>query len=155
MDVRHIFAYPLSYVPGTLNAADLCCGLQEMPPGRPDRRGRVPVPIHHCGVRAVRREAPLSAVRGVPRSGRSTGGAPEAGRGTLMFDPDANLSSHQPGNGVPDIRTRRQVDEQSATSGYRYAMNEGLRDLALIGIGLSRGPGCCTCAPTLRKMREE
>jgi PRTRC genetic system protein E len=26
------------------------------------RRGRVPVPIHHCGVRAVRRNAPLPAV---------------------------------------------------------------------------------------------
>jgi hypothetical protein len=79
------------YVPGTLNAEDLCCGLQEMPPGCPDRRGPVPVPIHHCGVRVVRRKVPLSAVRGVPWTAQSTGGASEADRGELMFDPDANM----------------------------------------------------------------
>jgi len=107
------------YVPRTLNAEDLCCGLQEMPPGCPDRRGRVPVPIHHCGVRVMRRKAPLSAVRGFPWAARSTGGASEADRGELMCRSRCKHAPHQPGKGVPDIRNWRQIDEQSATSRYR------------------------------------
>src|SRR5580704_17544144 len=39
----------------------------------------------------VRGEAPLSAIRGFPRTGRSACEPPEARRGNLMFDPNAHM----------------------------------------------------------------
>jgi hypothetical protein len=66
-------------------------------------------------VRTVRREAPLPALRGLPWAGRSTGGASEANRGELMFDPGASMPRYRLWNGVPDIRNRQQIAEQSAT----------------------------------------
>jgi hypothetical protein len=69
-------------------------------------------------VRVVRRKAPLSAVRGVPWAARSSGGVSEADREELMFDLDANMPCCHTWNGVPDIRNRQQIAEQSATSKY-------------------------------------
>jgi len=61
MDVRNIFAYPLFMFQGPSTRKTFVVACKKWPPGRPDRRGRIPVSIDHCGVRAVRREAPLPA----------------------------------------------------------------------------------------------
>lgn len=91
LDFRYLFAYSLKHVSGTVSTQDFCRRLQEVPPGRPDRRGRIPFPIDHRCVPAVRGEAPLSAIRGIPRPGRSAGQSSETRGGRLMFDPDAHL----------------------------------------------------------------
>jgi hypothetical protein len=88
---RFIVAYALIHVPGTVSAKDLRCRLQEMPPGRPDRCRRISIPVDCRRVPAVRGEAPLSAVLGIPRTGRSACESPEARGCCLMFDPDAHL----------------------------------------------------------------
>jgi len=91
LEVRLIFAYAFIHVPGTVSTKDVRCRLQEMPPGRSDRCRRVSVPVDCRRVPAVRGEAPLSAVGGIPRTGRSAGQSSEARGGCLMFDPDAHL----------------------------------------------------------------
>lgn len=89
--IRLIFAYAFIHVPGTVSTEDVRCRLQEMPTGRSDRCWRISVQVDCRRVPALWGEAPLSALGGIPRAGRSAGQSSEARGGSLMFDPDAHL----------------------------------------------------------------
>lgn len=95
---RFLLAYAFIHVPGTVNTQDVRCCLQEMPPGHPDRCRGISIPIDHGRVLAVRGKAPLSALRGIPRTNRSAREGPEAHGGNLMFDPDAHPAANQSRN---------------------------------------------------------
>lgn len=91
LDGCRVFAYAWFYVSGAVCTEELRRYLQEVPPGRPVRRGRISVPVGRGRMPTVRRRAPLSSLRGIPGTGRSAGDSSETVGASLMFDPHVHL----------------------------------------------------------------
>jgi hypothetical protein len=88
---RFLFSYALMHVPGSPARKTFVVACKKC-------RRDVPTGVGEFPIQSIAVECPLcgekrrlSAIRGIPRTGRSAGQSPEARGGCLMFDPDAHL----------------------------------------------------------------